>query len=87
MKKEEVFNIIVNNICDVIPALKKHTFQPNDILKDLGANSLDRTEIIEMTMESLSLEIPRVEIYGAKNIQELVDIFYHHINKKAGDTQ
>jgi polyketide biosynthesis acyl carrier protein len=77
MKKEDLFELIVNHTCQVIPKLKEHRFQPEDRLKDLGANSLDRTEIIDMVMESLSLQTPRVEIFGAKKtIGELVDILY-----------
>ncbi len=29
---------------------------------DLGANSIDRAEIVTMTLEALSLPIPRVEL-------------------------
>ncbi len=76
MKKEDLFILITNHCCDVIPALQKHTFKPEDQLKDIGANSLDRSEIIDMTMASLNLEIPRVDLFGAKSIGELVDIFY-----------
>ena len=83
MKKEDILEIIVSHICKVIPELKSHTFQPEDRLKDLGANSLDRSDIIDMTMESLSLKIPRVEVFGAKNIGELADILYNHKNIKS----
>jgi polyketide biosynthesis acyl carrier protein len=51
-------------------------------LKDLGAYSLDRSEILEMVMTSLSLDIPRVEIFGAKDIGELVDILYEVVSVK-----
>lgn len=79
MKKEELFNLITTHCCDVIPLLKNHSFQPEDRLKDLGANSLDRSEIIDMTMESLGLEVPRVDLFGAKSIGELVDIFHEKL--------
>jgi polyketide biosynthesis acyl carrier protein len=29
-----------------------------------------------MVRESLSLEIPRIELFGVKNIGELADVFY-----------
>ncbi len=73
-EKRRYFQAYCSPYLQVIPKLKKHKFQPEDRLKDLGANSLDRSEIIEMVMESLSLEIPRVKVFGAKNIGELVDI-------------
>mgnify|MGYP003982829279 CR=1 FL=1 len=46
MKKDEIFDLIVHHTCKVIPKLKDHTFQPEDRLKDLGANSLDRLYMI-----------------------------------------
>jgi len=82
MKKEDIFKLIVQHTCKVIPKLKNHKFQSEDRLKDLGANSLDRSEIIEMVMESLSLQVPRVKVFGAKNIGELTDILYNHENTK-----
>ena len=80
MKKEDIFNIIVQHSCQLIPELAGYQFKPGDRLADLGANSVDRAEIIIMTMESLSLRIPRVELFGAKNIGELVDVLYEKTN-------
>ncbi len=79
MGKEDIFKLIVGNTCIVIPELKNHKFEYHHSLKELGANSVDRAEIVMMTMESLSLQIPRVEFSGAQNIGELVDIFYEKL--------
>lgn len=76
MKKEDIFEFIVRHSCEVIPELEGHVFKPSDRLVELGANSVDRAEIVAMTMEALSLQIPRVELFGAKNIGELVDVLY-----------
>ncbi|NEQ16370.1 MAG: acyl carrier protein, partial [Moorea sp. SIO3E2] len=43
--------------------------------KKLGIDSVNRAEIIMMVMEDLSLNIPRIELAGAKNIGELADLF------------
>ncbi len=45
-------------------------------LKDLGADSMDRADIVMMTMESLSQRIPLIELAGLTNIGELVDAFH-----------
>ncbi len=82
MKKKDIFEFVANHTRKVIPKLKNHTFQPEESLKDLGANSLDRSEILDMVMESLSLQIPRVKIFGAKNIGELVDILHESMPKE-----
>jgi polyketide biosynthesis acyl carrier protein len=76
MNREEIFEIIASHTREVIPELENHQFQFNDALKDLGANSIDRSEIVMMTLESLSLNIPLIDIAGAENIGELTDILY-----------
>lgn len=76
MNKEQIFEIITLHTRAVIPALKEHGFQWSDALKSLGANSIDRSEIIMMTLESLSLNIPLIEIARAENIGELAGILH-----------
>jgi polyketide biosynthesis acyl carrier protein len=60
----------------VIPALEAHSFQRTDRLQDLGANSVDRAEILMLVLESLGLQIPRVELFGPRNIGELADLLH-----------
>ncbi len=76
MKIGEIYEIIISHTREVIPELEGYFFQSNDALKDLGANSIDRSEIVMMTLESLSLNIPLTETVGAKNIGELAGILY-----------
>ncbi|HLE16973.1 MAG TPA: acyl carrier protein [Syntrophales bacterium] len=76
MTRDDILGIIARHTSEVIPELKGHEFKPGDRLADLGANSVDRAEIVMMTMESLSLQIPRVELFGASNIGELADVLF-----------
>lgn len=76
MKKEDILELIGRHSAEVVPELEGHEFKASDRLVDLGANSVDRAEIIMMTMESLSLQIPRVELFGATNIGELADVLF-----------
>jgi polyketide biosynthesis acyl carrier protein len=76
MTKDDVFEIVVRHAREVVPGLDEHRFQPNDSLKELGANSMDRSEIVMMTLESLSLTLPLVETAKAKNIGELVNVLH-----------
>lgn len=79
MNKENIFNLIVSNSCEVIPELAEHQFKLSDRLVDLGANSVDRAEIVAMTMEALALQFPRIELFKARNIGELVEVFYEKL--------
>lgn len=82
MNKEDIFKIIINQCCEILPELREHSFQRTDQMKDLGANSVDRVEIVTMVMQSLSLQIPRVELFGVRNIGELVDALYEKFTAK-----
>lgn len=79
MNEQDILNIIANHAREVIPQLKDHQFQPTDALKDLGANSIDRSEIVMMTLESLSLNIPLIHIARAENIGELASILHEKL--------
>lgn len=72
---EEVFNVIKNNIVSVLPDIKPEQIKKEGSLKDLGANSLDRNEIIIQSMQDLGVKIPLVELGKANTIQELVKIY------------
>ena len=76
MQKEEIFKTLISHCCEILPELENHTFVTTDQLRELGANSIDRAEIVTMMLESLSLKIPRVELSGAQNLGELVDILH-----------
>lgn len=76
MNREDIIELITRHACEVVPELEDHDFQAGDVLKDLGANSIDRSEIVMMTLESLSLKVPLVEIAGARNIGELASLLY-----------
>jgi len=79
MNKDDIFNIIIEHSCEVIPDLSTHAFQRDDQLSELGANSMDRADIIIMTLESLSLRIPLLAVAKAKNIGELTDLLYEQL--------
>jgi polyketide biosynthesis acyl carrier protein len=55
----------------VLPDLESRELSPQDSLRDLGANSIDRSEIIMMTLEALRLRVPLVDLAGARNMGEL----------------
>jgi polyketide biosynthesis acyl carrier protein len=79
MNTADIIDIIATHTREVIPNLETHQFVPTDALKDLGANSIDRSEIVMMTLESLSLKIPLIHIARAENIGELASILHEKL--------
>ncbi|MGW0548124.1 acyl carrier protein [Streptomyces altiplanensis] len=73
MTKEETFPLITEAIREILPELADHAFQDSDSLEDLGANSMDRAEIVMTVLEEMDLEIPLVDTYGPRNLGELAE--------------
>jgi len=74
VNKVEILTLIAQVTREILPDLDRHEFTESDRLADLGANSVDRAEIAMLVQESLSLSIPRVELFGPTNIGELADL-------------
>lgn len=82
MNKEAIFQIIVEHSREVIPALANHSFQRNQQLAALGANSMDRADIIIMTLDSLALHVPLLALARATNLGELTDLLYEQLQAR-----
>ncbi len=80
MKREERFQVIVDLILVELRGLVEDQLPCPDRLSDVLSNSVDRAEFISLTLESLSLNIPRTELFGAKKIGELVSLLYEQLH-------
>lgn len=76
MTLEEIFATIVGHTREILPGLDDHAFQFTDSLRELGANSIDRSEVVMLTLESLSLKAPMIEFAKAENMGELATLLH-----------
>lgn len=83
MKQDDIFTILCQHLSEVIPELNQRPITPSDSLKALGANSLDRAEIIMLTMAQLKVKIPLVDFARAENIQGIVEVFQRSVAQQA----
>lgn len=74
--KEQILETLYAHTREVLPTLETHVFQTGDSLKALGANSVDRADIIMLTLETLELRIPMVDLARAENLDALADIIH-----------
>ena len=79
MTKDELLNVLKTNLYEIIPELEEEEFSLDDKLVDLGLNSIDRGELITLTLESLDSDIPRVEFVSAQSIRELAEVFMEKV--------
>nr|WP_297933275.1 acyl carrier protein [uncultured Lachnoclostridium sp.] len=82
MSKEEIFKVITESTVEIIPELEGTDFKMTDRLVDLGCNSIDRADIVSLTLESLDLRIPRVVLGKANNMGELAEVIYEEMQKQ-----
>jgi polyketide biosynthesis acyl carrier protein len=66
-----VLAVIVETVREVLPELGDRPLDEADSLEALGANSMDRAEIVMTVLERLDLTIPLVETHGPANIGAL----------------
>lgn len=76
MTQDEVFQAVKKVTMEVLPFLPAKEVTIEKELKDLGANSIDRMEVVTRSMEDLGLKVPLVEFGKVKNIKGLVDVLH-----------
>jgi len=75
MTKDQIIDVIKQNIVDNLDEVEYDQIDPEKTMKDYGANSLDIIEVVSCSMRELKIKIPRTELADIKNIDELADKF------------
>jgi polyketide biosynthesis acyl carrier protein len=76
--KQTIFEIVRANTLKVLPDLSVTDITIDKNLTDLGANSVDRVEIVLYSLDDLNLKIPISELHGIRDLTTLVDLLYRH---------
>ena len=77
--KDEVFEVVKRNILEILPDVAPDTVSLDRSLVDLGANSVDRMEVVTLSMEALDLKIPLMSFARVDNIEGLVAVLFEHV--------
>ena len=76
MSPKDIQAVIAHCARQVLPHLGNHQFKRDDRLVELGANSIDRSEIVLLVLESMNLPLPRTAVHGARDLGELADLLH-----------
>ena len=76
MSEQEIFEAIKRHLLEIVPEMEASRIVPEASMQELGANSVDRAEVILLTMSSLKLKFPLIELGGAKNLRGLAEILH-----------
>lgn len=80
---ESVFEVVKKNTLEVLFELDPDAVTLDGSLVELGANSVDRVEILMNSMADLGLVIPRAELQGIANLRGLTELLHRHLNQSA----
>ena len=74
MNREEVFTVLKSNILAVLTDTDESRLQEEVTLLELGANSLDRMDIVLNTAQDLNLRIPTRDLVAPATLGSLTDL-------------
>jgi polyketide biosynthesis acyl carrier protein len=80
LNEQDVFQIVKRVTVEVLPFIPSNHITIEKSLKDLGANSIDRMEVVTRSMEELAVKIPLVEFGRVKNLEGLVNVLHRFSN-------
>lgn len=75
LQETDVLDTLTHNAVKVMPELQPADLVTDTSLADLGCNSIDRADIVSMTMDELGVVVPVTELYSGQRIGELVELF------------
>lgn len=76
MTKEEIFEVVKRNLLEILPDIDSTRIDPLESMRDLGANSIDRADVVIQSMEALHLKFPLHELGSVANIKGLIDFLH-----------
>jgi len=78
VESNDIFGLVRHNLSAVIPELEPEAITMDASLADLGCNSVDRAEVVTMTMVDLGINVPVMDFQQVGDIRGLVGLFARH---------
>lgn len=78
MTKDDVFEVVRQQIAEVLGDVPIDQITADKSMVELGANSVDRLEVTTLSMAALGLQIPLMSFANVQNIGGLVDVLHQH---------
>lgn len=74
MTQPEILACVSKNILDVLPDLSPDDIAVDSVLIDLGCNSVDRMDVIIMSMEEIGIKVPLMSFSKVTTVGDLVSV-------------
>ena len=76
MTKEQIFEVVRGKIKEILLDVPDEDIVMDSNLEELGANSVDRADIVTECMQALHLDLSPKIVAGAKDVGSLVTLFH-----------
>ena len=76
--EDRVLAAIRRSVLDVLPELDPGLVTEDRSLTELGANSVDRADVVTMTMEDLGISVPVGDLRDMSDIGALARVLRRH---------
>ncbi|MFI2710524.1 phosphopantetheine-binding protein [Micromonospora sp. NPDC018662] len=80
MTPDEIFTVIRRNLIEVVPELAGSPITPEQSMRDLGANSIDRMDVVIAAQDDLGIKVPASELARADSLGSLSRIFSEYVS-------
>ncbi|MBQ0885447.1 MULTISPECIES: phosphopantetheine-binding protein [Streptomyces] len=78
MDDSGIFEAVRRNLGVVVYDLDTSTVTLDNSLAELGCNSIDRAEVVTLTMEDMGIDVPVMEFQQTRDIRSLVALLARH---------
>lgn len=78
MDESDIFEAVRRNLGVVVYDLDTSTVTLDNSLAELGCNSIDRAEVVTLTMEDMGISVPVMEFQQTRDIRSLVALLARH---------
>nr|AGS49614.1 hypothetical protein [uncultured bacterium esnapd11] len=78
MTEQEIFAVLRRHLLDVLPELDESRIQLDRSMKDLGANSIDRMDVVIGVQDELGVNVPTSAMKDVHDLRSLVVALQAH---------
>ncbi|GHC74433.1 acyl carrier protein [Nocardiopsis terrae] len=79
MTDEEIFTVVRRNLMEVVPELEDADIRLEHSMRELGANSIDRMDVVIASQEDLGITVPSSQLASVDDIASLLEVFGRHV--------
>ncbi|MFD7914704.1 phosphopantetheine-binding protein [Streptomyces sp. NPDC059752] len=79
MTPDEIFAVVRRNLIEVVPDLTESQITLDHSMRELGANSIDRMDVVITTQDDLGVRVPAEQLTRANDLRSLVAVLSEHV--------